>query len=57
MVKTSSGDRSPLLQTRPRRCCRDGEGGVILYFASRCRIDENTDIRIWENSKIKKIAN
>lgn len=57
MVKTSSGDRSPLLQTRPRRCCRDGEGGAILYFAARCRIDENTDIRNGEKTKIKKMAN
>jgi hypothetical protein len=26
MVKTSSGDRSPLLLKSPRRCCRGGEG-------------------------------
>nr|DAH98054.1 MAG TPA: hypothetical protein [Bacteriophage sp.] len=33
MVKTSSGDRSPLLLKSPRRCCRGGEGFFNQIFS------------------------
>lgn len=36
MVKTSSGDRSPLLLKSPRRCCRGGEGFSQTSYGADC---------------------
>jgi len=38
MVKTSSGDRFPLLLKSPRRCCRGGEGFSLTSYQGACQV-------------------